>query len=277
MTKILTPEQIDRTERDGCVFPIRIMDTDTAASYRATYEDVEARKGKDVPEILSVKPHLLFRWLYNLGTTPTLLDAMEDLIGPDIMMPTCAIWAKQAHDPRFVTWHQDSTYFGYEPMDVWGAWIALTDSHADNGCLRYLPGSHANPEMAHEETWDETNMLSRGQRITDRFDDSTAIDVALEPGECTIHHFRLAHSSEPNLSDRRRTGILFVYCAPSVRPTIDLNTALLVRGEDRHGHWKSDPFPERDLDPANVAYYNNFWASYVDPETKSEAERDAAT
>ncbi|MGZ0246066.1 MAG: phytanoyl-CoA dioxygenase family protein, partial [Alphaproteobacteria bacterium] len=84
-------------------------------------------------------------------------------------------------------------------------------------------------------------------------------------------------SSEPNLSDRRRTGILFVYCAPSVRPTIDLNTALLVRGEDRHGHWKSDPFPERDLDPANVAYYNNFWASYVDPETKSEAERDAAT
>ena len=136
MGKLLTNEQIDRTRRDGCVFPLRIIDPDAAAAYRNTYEDIEARKGKDVPEILSVKPHLLFRWLYDLGTTPTLLDAIEDLIGPDIMMPTCAIWAKQARDSRFVTWHQDSAYFGYDPMDVWGAWIALTDSHTEGITLQ---------------------------------------------------------------------------------------------------------------------------------------------
>lgn len=273
MAKILTDDQLARAERDGCIFPVPIMDSGTAAGYRATYEAVEARKGKDVPELLSVKPHVLFPWLFELGTTPKLLDAMEDLIGPDLLMTTCAIWPKDANDPSFVTWHQDSAYFGYEPMDVWGAWIAITDSHADNGCLRYLPGSHRNPEMAHEETFAENNMLSRGQRITDTFDESTAIDVELDPGECTIHHFRLAHSSEPNTSDRRRVGILFVFCGAHVKPTNELNSAILVRGKDEFGYWKRDPLPERELDPDNLRYYNDFWQSYVDPENVSEIER----
>ncbi len=276
MPRKLSDEEIARAKGDGCLFPVRIMETAEANRYRALYEDVESRKGTDVPEILSVKPHVLFRWLYELGTTPTLLDAIEDLVGPNIMMPTCAIWAKGANDPRFVTWHQDSAYFGYEPMDVWGAWIALTDSHSDNGCLKYLPGSHHNPEMAHEETWDKMNMLSRGQRITDDFDDSGQVNAELEPGECSIHHFRLAHASEPNLSDRRRIGILFVYCAAYVRPTLDGQAAMLVRGENAHDYWLADPMPERDLDPANLAYYNDFWANYVDPQTRSEAERRTA-
>lgn len=276
MAKVLTNDQLARAERDGCVFPVPIMNADAAADYRATYEAVEARKGKDVPELLSVKPHVLFPWLFELGTTPKLLDAMEDLIGPNLLMTTCAIWPKNANDPSFVTWHQDSAYFGYEPMDVWGAWIALTDSHADNGCLRYLPGSHHDPEMAHEETFAENNMLSRGQRISDTFDDSRAIDVDLEPGECTIHHFRLAHSSEPNTSDRRRVGILFVFCGTHVKPTNELNTAILVRGTDEYGYWSRDPLPERELDPDNLRYYNDFWQSYVDPENVSEAERTTA-
>ena len=126
----------------------------TLRNPRETYDAVEARQGKDVPELLSVKPHVLFKWLFELGTTPTLLDAIEDLMGSNILLTTCAIWPKDAHDPRFVTWHQDSAYFGYDPMEVWSASIAITDSHVDNGCLKYLPGSHNDPEMLHEETHD---------------------------------------------------------------------------------------------------------------------------
>ncbi len=277
MPKRLSDEDILRAEADGCVFPVRIMNRRRAESYRTSYELVEARQGLDVPEVLSVKPHVLFRWLFELGTTPTLLDAIEDLIGPDIMLTTSAIWAKHARDPRFVTWHQDSAYFGYEPMDVWGAWIALTDSRPDNGCLRYLPGSHRKPEMAHEETWDKQNMLSRGQRISEGFDESQAIDVVLEPGECTLHHFRLAHSSKANDSDRRRIGILFVFCPPRVRPTLNLDTAVLVRGEDPYGHWKPEPRPHADLDDDCLEYYNTFLAKYVNPDNRSEVERRAAS
>ena len=277
MPKVLSEADVARAGRDGCVFPVRVLPPAEAARYRSLYEDVEARLGKDgVPEILSLKPHLLFRWLFELGTTPALLDAVEDLIGPDILITTSSIWAKHARDPRFVTWHQDSAYFGYDPVEVWGAWIALTDSRVDNGCLRYLPGSHENPEMAHEETWDERNMLSRGQRITDVFNETRAVDVELAPGECTLHHFRLAHSSEPNRSDRRRIGILFVYCPPRVRPTLSLDAAALVRGADRHGHWRREAPPERDLDPGTVRYYRDVVSAYADPETRSEAERGAA-
>tara|TARA_B100000686_G_scaffold348440_1_gene439489 strand:- start:430 stop:1269 length:840 start_codon:yes stop_codon:yes gene_type:complete len=271
--KILTNKQIKKSKQDGFIFPVKIFDAATAAKYQSIYENVERRKGKDVPELLSVKPHILFRWLFELGTTPNLLDAMEDILGPNLFLTTCAIWPKKANDPSFVTWHQDSAYFGYDPMDVWGAWIAITDSRADNGCLKYLPGSHKNPEMEHEETFDKNNMLSRGQRILDDFNPDAAIDVELKPGECTIHHFRLAHSSEANFSDRRRIGILFVYCPPYVRPTNQLNSAILVRGEDKYGFWKKDPLPARDLDPINLKYYKNFWQNYVDPENIAEAKR----
>lgn len=278
MPKLLTDEQLKDAETCGYVFPVRIMDSGNIEEIRTTYEAVESRKGKDVPELLSVKPHVLFKWLFQLGTTPKLLDAIEDLVGPNILLTTCAIWPKDARDPRFVTWHQDSAYFGYDPMDVWSAWIALTDSRVDNGCLKYLPGSHKDPEMIHEETHNPQNMLSRGQKILPgQFKESGAIDVELEPGECTFHHFRLAHSSEPNNSDRRRIGILFVFCSTHVKPTNELNSAILVRGEDEFGYWNSDPIPESDLDPAHLRYYNEFWNSYVNPENTSEAERSAAS
>ena len=186
---------------------------DTRAGYYLeqleTYERQTGERARD----LKVKGHLLFKWMMELGTTPTLLDAIEDLIGPNIMLTTSAVWPKNARDPAFVTWHQDSAYFGYEPAHVWSAWIGITHSTIDNGCLRYLPGAHLKPEMPHLETFHEDNLLSRGQYIPE-FDESTAVDAEVKAGEATLHHFRLPHSSKPNPSDQRRIGILFVYCPP---------------------------------------------------------------
>ena len=118
-----------------------------------------------------VKAHILFPWMIELGTTPALLDAVEDLIGPDIMLTISAVWVKNGNDPSFTTWHQDSAYFGFEPLDVWGAWVGLTDSLVEHGCLRYKPGSHLKDEMAHIETWEERNLLARGQLIPE-FDET---------------------------------------------------------------------------------------------------------
>jgi ectoine hydroxylase-related dioxygenase (phytanoyl-CoA dioxygenase family) len=126
--------------------------------------------------------------------------------------------------------------------------------------------------MAHTETHDALNLLSRGQKI-DALDESAAVDAEVGAGEATIHHFRLAHSSEPNTSDRRRVGILFVYCPPRVRPTLGRYPAMLVRGENRFGHWDADPLPERDLDPEMIRYFESFSGRYADPATRSEAER----
>ena len=272
MPKRLSDEQVEHAEREGYIVPVPVLPRAKAAYYLERFEAYERATGQSAPNHLKIKPHLLFTWMMELGTTPALLDAIEDLIGPDIMLVTSAVWAKNARDPHFVTWHQDSAYFGYEPMDVWGAWIGLTDSRVEHGCMRYLPRSHLAPEMDHTETYDELNLLSRGQSI-DRLDDGDAIDAEVSAGEASIHHFRLAHSSMPNTSDRRRIGILFVYCPTRVRPTLGRYPALVVRGENSFDHWDQDPVPERDLDPAIVEYFEGFSGRYEDPETRSEAER----
>ncbi|MEC8532006.1 MAG: phytanoyl-CoA dioxygenase family protein, partial [Pseudomonadota bacterium] len=262
----------------GYVFPVRSMDSGRVKEIQTTYEAVESCKGEDVPQLMSVKPHVLFKWLFQLGATPKLSGAVEDLVRPNILLTTCAIWPKDAGDQRFVTWHQDSAYIGYGPMDVWSAWIARTDSRVDNGCLQYLPGSHKDREMIHEETYNLQNMLSGGQKILPgQFKEIGAIDVELKSGKCMFHHFQLAHTSEPNNSDRQRIGILFVFCPTHVKPTTELNSAILVRSEDKFGYWNSGPIPESGLDAAHLRHYNDFWKSYVNPENIFEAERSAAS
>mgnify|MGYP000591937640 FL=1 len=272
MPKVLSAAGVESAKRNGYAYPVPVVAPEKAHHYLKQFEEFERNHSHDRPRKLMVKAHILFPWMIELGTTPALLDAIEDLIGPDIMLTISAVWVKDGNDPSFTTWHQDSAYFGYEPMDVWGAWIGLTDSHIEHGCMRYLPRSHLAPEMSHTETYDELNLLSRGQSI-DQLDDSKAVDAEVSAGEASIHHFRLAHSSKPNTSDQRRIGILFVYCAPRVRPTLGRYPALLVRGENSFDYWDQDPIPDCDLDPAIVEYFEGFNSRYTDPETRSEAER----
>ena len=274
MPKVLSDAQIDRAKREGYVCPVPVMDADRARGYLDRFEAYERATGQSAPRDLKVKPHLLFTWMMEMGTTPRLLDAIEDLIGPNIMLVTSAVWAKNARDPAHATWHQDSAYFGYDPMEVWSAWIGITDSYSENGCLRYLPGTHLHPEMEHIETYHPDNLLQRGQVIPD-LDDTGAVDAEVAAGEATLHHFRLAHSSLPNPSDQRRIGFLFVFCPPHVRPTLGRYPALCVRGENTFDHWDTDPVPERDMDPAIIAYSNELLGRYADPKVRSEAERKA--
>ena len=272
MPKVLTQQQIDNARRDGYAYPVRVLGPDKAKYYVDQYEDYERNHSANAPRKLMIKPHLLFPWMIELGTTPTVLDAIEDLIGPDIMLTSAAVWVKNGNDPSHTTWHQDSAYFGYDPLEVWGIWIGLTDSFVRHGCLRYKPGSHLEREMDHIETWAENNLLARGQVIPD-FDETGVVDAEVSAGEGSIHHFRTAHSSKPNTTDQRRIGILFVYCPPHVRPTLGSFPATLVRGEDKYGYWKTEPMPSRVMDPTALGFVNKLLDGYFDPNLRTEAER----
>ncbi len=275
MARILTDDQVAGARRDGFVFPVPVLTRERAHDYLDRFEAYERDHAANAPRRLMVKPHVLFPWMVELGTAPTLLDAIEQLIGPDILLTSSAVWVKNGNDPSFTTWHQDSAYFGYQPLEVWGAWIGLTDSFVRHGCLRYKPGSHLRDEMEHTETWADGNLLARGQMIPD-FDETGVVDAEVRAGEATIHHFRTAHSSKPNTTAERRIGVLFVYCPPHVRPSLGRFPAMLVRGEDRYGHFDRDPVPNRVMEPAMVEYLNGFLDGYFDPALRSEAERKAA-
>ncbi len=270
MLKTLTPGQKRLFDEQGYVYPVRAFDADRANGYRLRLEAYEKMVGHDANRTLKIKGHLAFPWLLEIASEPNILDAIEDLIGPDILLYGASAFVKDAHDPRFVSWHQDSAYFGLTPHREVTAWVALSDASSAHGCLRVAPGSHRTEALTHVETYAENNMLAKGQTLTG-IDEAAAVEMPLTAGECSLHHEQTAHSSLPNTSDERRVGFAFFYIPTSVKQISGRGRATLLRGEDRFGHWDSEALPRHDLDPLAMEQLADVWGSYKDKKTTQVA------
>jgi non-haem Fe2+, alpha-ketoglutarate-dependent halogenase len=255
MPKILTQEQIDTYWRDGCVFPIRVISEADAARIRARLEDFEDRTGGPLKGDLRHKSHLLFSWLGDLVRRDRIVDAIEDLYGPNLLCWTTNFFIKEANNPAFVSWHQDSTYWGLDRPDVVTAWVALTPSNRSNGAMGFIPGTHTSDQIPHRDTFARNNLLTRGQEVAVEVDESKAVAIELEPGEMSLHHVRLVHGSPPNPSNDRRIGFAIRYIPTSVSQVAGEDSATLVRGVDEHRHFELEPRPATDMDPAFVALH----------------------
>jgi len=253
--KSLSAAAIEQYERDGYYFPVRVLSRDAAERCRAELERVERGLGGPLRGVYRVKPHLLFTWLADLVRHPAILDAVEDVIGPDILCWNTSFFTKEARSPGFVSWHQDATYWGLSEPDVVTAWVAFTDSNERNGNMRVMPGSHRTL-VPHVDTFHPDNLLSRGQEITVEVDESRAADIVLEAGEMSLHHVLMVHGSGANPSPDRRIGFAIRYVPTRVRQTVGpRDNATLVRGHDAFGHFEHEPRPESDLEPAMLALH----------------------
>lgn len=256
MPKVLTPAQIEQFRRDGYVHPIRIMSADQAGELRAKLEAYEAASGGPIKGAMRQKSHLLFSWLGDLIRHDTILDAIEDLYGPDLLCWASGFFIKEPRNPAYVSWHQDATYWGLNKSDVVTAWIALSPSIAANGAMKVIPGTHRQEQIPHRDTFAKDNLLTRGQEIAVEVDESQAVTIELQPGEISLHHVLLVHGSEPNPSDLRRVGFVGRYIPTYVKQTTgERDYATLVRGTDTYHHFEPEPRPTRDLDPAFVALH----------------------
>jgi non-haem Fe2+, alpha-ketoglutarate-dependent halogenase len=255
MPKILTQQQIDTYWRDGCVFPIRVMSADEAAELRARLEAFEKKAGGPLKGDLRHKSHLLFSWLGDLVRHDRIVDAIEDLYGPNLLCWTTNFFIKEANNPAFVSWHQDSTYWGLDRPDVVTAWVAFTPSNKANGAMGFMPGTHTSDQIPHRDTFAKNNLLTRGQEVAVDVDESKAVAIELEPGEMSLHHVRLVHGSPPNPSNDRRIGFAIRYIPTSVSQIAGEDSASLVRGVDEHHHFELEPRPTADMDPAFVALH----------------------
>ena len=256
MPKFLTQEQVDAYWRDGCIFPIRVMSPADAGELRQRLEAFEAETGGPLKGDLRHKSHLLFSWLGDLVRQTRIVDAIEDLYGPNLLCWTTNFFIKEPSNPAFVSWHQDSTYWGLDRPDVVTAWVAFTPANESNGAMRYVPGTHTKDQIPHRDTFAKNNLLTRGQEIpVDEVDESQARTVILEPGEMSLHHVRLVHGSPPNPSDDRRIGFAIRYIPTSVRQVAGEDSATLVRGVDDEHNFAPEPRPARDMDPEFVALH----------------------
>jgi ectoine hydroxylase-related dioxygenase (phytanoyl-CoA dioxygenase family) len=263
MGKQLGAEALGQYSHDGYYFPVPVLGTEEAADYRRRLERHEATTGKPLQGNWRHKTHLLFTWADELAHLPKILDAVEDVIGPDILCWTTNFFIKEANSPGFVSWHQDSTYWGLDSDDVITAWVAFTDATAENGYMQFIPGSHKIEQLPHVDTFHKDNLLSRGQEIAVDVDESRAIGIPLRAGEMSLHHIKLVHGSEPNRSHDRRIGLAIRYIPTYVRQTKVRDSAMLVRGTDKYHHFDCEPRPRADLDEAALAAHADAVARQV--------------
>ncbi|MCC8428120.1 phytanoyl-CoA dioxygenase family protein [Reyranella aquatilis] len=248
MKKRLTEGEVDRYRRDGFHFPVRVLSAEEARSCRDRLEQHERTTGGPIAGNMRHKVHLLFTWANNLACHPAILDAVEDLIGPDILCWSSTFFIKEARSPSFVSWHQDATYWGLSTDEVVTAWVAFADAPVESGAMRFWPGSHLRNQLEHRDTFDENNLLSRGQEIAVDVPEGAGVDVPLRAGEMSLHHVLLAHASGPNTTDDRRIGLALRYIPPHVRQLKVRDSATLVRGRDPFGNFDPEPAPKADLD-----------------------------
>jgi chlorinating enzyme len=255
--KVLTQAQVAQFRKDGFVPKIRVMSVEEAGQARAMLEDYERRSGGPLRGNFRHKAHLLFPFLSEIVRNNRLLDAIEDLHGANLLCWSTNFFIKEASNPAFVSWHQDATYWGLSSPDVVTAWIALTPSTMANGAMGVIPGTHLKAQLPHRDTFDENNMLTRGQEVAVDVDAAKAYYLTLEPGEASLHHVLLVHGSPPNPSNDRRIGFAIRYIPTSVRQLHGEESATLVRGTDSYRYFEHEPLPRGELEPEMVALHKD--------------------
>ncbi len=213
----LSAEQIEQYHRDGFVSPIDVYTSSEIAEIRAAYEAAEQAHPDQLHPTNRNNAHLVVPVLDEVARHPTVLDCVRSLIGPDIVLWGSVMFIKEPSSTGYVSWHQDGRYMGLDPLDFATPWIALTDSTISNGCMAMIPGSQRQPLLDHRDTFDEENILTRGQNV-DGVDAAAAVNLELRAGQMSIHHPRTIHGSQPNPSNQRRIGFaLQSYIAAHVR------------------------------------------------------------
>ena len=251
MPNILSSAQIEAFHRDGFVSPVRAMSPERARYYRQRLEAFETNYPDDRLKI-DQKAHMICPWVDEMIREPGILNATEDLIGPDILCWGTCLRAKKPDGMTFAGWHQDTAYADVKPIVVIVA-LALSPSHAQNGCIRGIPGSHRGPLLPHKEAFATNSLLTREQYIDAEFDTTPAADFELDPGEVTLFNNAIIHSSNPNHGNDRRILFLLEMVPTHAYQHEPRESAVLVRGQDSFGNFDQDPQPQTEMGAMELA------------------------
>ena len=251
MPKVLTPAQIEEFQRDGFVAPVRVISVARARYYRERLEAFEADYPDDRLK-LDQKAHMICPWVDEMIREPAILDATEDLVGPDILCWGTSLRAKQPDGKTFAGWHQDTAYADVKPIVVIGA-LALSPARTENGCIRAIAGSHRGKLLPHKEAFHTDSLLSREQYIDAPIDETVAVDFELDPGEIALFNNAIIHSSKPNFGRDRRIIFLLEMVPARAYQEAPRESATIVRGQDAFGHFDIDPRPRIEMGQEELA------------------------
>jgi hypothetical protein len=244
--KVLTPEQVDRFNRDGYLMPFRIFTVSEVAELRRYFDGLLARytaEGNDSYSISSA--HLRHGRVWDVLTSPRVVAIVSDLIGPNVVGWGAHFFCKMPGDGKTVSWHQDASYWPLTPSKAVTMWLAIDDADRGNACMRYIPGTHVLGHL----TWklsetDEANILNQTVPEVEKFGDP--VDVELRAGEASLHSDLLLHGSEANVSNRRRCGLTLRYTAADVRAYLGWHDKGVVVAGSPAEHWANRVRPAEE-------------------------------
>jgi non-heme Fe2+,alpha-ketoglutarate-dependent halogenase len=251
-------ENLQSRYRDlGYYFPVSVLE---AAQAVFLLEEVLALRQRLSGASKISKVQLHFRWAYDLVLHPAILNAVELVLGPDVLVHTATVFFKESDGTTHVDWHQDGYYLGLSEPEYLTAWVALTPSHPGNGGLQIIPASHQR-ELEHIDgfgTKGERKPLSTCQLVL-KIDQADAVDIVLAPGEMSLHHVNLVHGSPPNRSGAPRVGVAIRYVSAGITQKRSHHPVILARGENRAGHYELATVPPaKDVEAglaARAAFY----------------------
>ncbi len=253
-----------RYRRDGYVFPFDAIGTARASEAARRVEKLLEQPPADLQHPWRIKMHLLCDWIFDLATDDTVLDGVESVIGPDILLQAADLFCKPPGGRQHINWHQDANYWNLEPFEICTAWIALTDARPENGCMRFMAGTHTRDKLCHRETLSQRSALTRGQEIVLDMDESLAVPVILDAGEMSLHHCLLAHASGINRTASPRIAVAVRYLPAHVRQTAGpALSAIPVRGRDTWRHFIRDTPPDGSFTARSIAAHARAMARHA--------------
>ena len=230
----LSSNQLKQYEDVGFVSPINIFSKDKAKEIRNEIELIEKKIPGELEKSGRYNAHLISPLLDEVTHNSKILDAVQSLIGENILVCGTTLFIKNPHEKGFVSYHQDAKYIGLEPHNWVTAWVAITESNEKNGCMRMWSGSHKDDLKEHDQNFNEGNLLTRGQTVKNVPKDKTT-PLVLKAGQMSLHHPAVVHGSDINKSNDRRIGfVIQSYISTNVKQILGKNSVQLARGIDEY-------------------------------------------
>ena len=248
----LSPNQLKQYYNEGFVSPINIFSKDETKKIRNEIEFIEKEMPDELNKSGRYNAHLISPLLDEVTHNSKILDAVESLIGKNILVCGTTLFIKNPNEKGFVSYHQDAKYIGLEPFNWVTAWVAITDSNEKNGCMKVWSGSHKDNLKDHDQLFDEGNLLTRGQTINNVPKDKIK-PLILNAGQMSLHHPAVVHGSELNKSNDRRIGfVIQSYIGTNVKQILGKNSVQLARGIDKFNYHKKIDRPKRIMDKKDL-------------------------
>ena len=248
----LSSNQLKQYEENGFISPINIFTEEKAQEIRKEIELIENKIPEELEKSGRYNAHLISPLLDEVTHNSKILDAVQSLIGENILVCGTTLFIKNPNEKGFVSYHQDAKYIGLEPYNWVTAWVAITDSNEENGCMRMWSGSHKNNLRDHDQKFNEGNLLTRGQTV-ENVPKNKTIPLILKAGQISLHHPTVVHGSDLNKSNDRRIGfVIQSYIGTNVKQVIGKNSVQLARGIDKFNYHEKIGRPHKLLDKKDI-------------------------